>query len=426
MKMNKFILFFIFSAFLLSEKQFVDGVVAKVENNIILHSEVIQTIQMQAMQSGIDLTTNPYFLEENNDKTLDYLINLYIIYEVAKKDTLIIVTGDEISKTLDGEINLMKERAGSLSALENILGQSIQEYKMYLWNEIEKRLLIEKYQQNFMLNITISRPEIVKFYNEYKDSIPLLPYRSKFSLIEFPINPSKKAETNTINMLNTIRDSILLFDNFEFFAENYSQDPGSKNNGGNLGYILRGNLVKEFEEIAFSLASGEISKPVKTKYGYHLIKTINKQGEKINVSHILIQIEPTLDDKNKTEKKIKDIYNKSINNINYFDSLANKYQLELQNQTGVFNFIPDNSIPFNILQMLEEYNGFSKLLSPIESDNNSFYLVYIKERKKEEKATLKNSWHTIETIAKNNKITNKFDMWINSLKNDIFIQIYKQ
>ena len=251
MKMNKFILLFIFSAFLLSEKQFVDGVVAKVENNIILHSEVIQTIQMQAMQSGIDLTTNPYFLEENNDKTLDFLIK-----------------------------------------------QSVQEYKMILWNEIEKRLLIEKYQQNFMLNFTISRPEIVKFYNEYKDSIPLLPYRSKFSLIEFPINPSKKAETNTINMLNTIRDSILLFDNFEFFAENYSQDPGSKNNGGNLGYILRGNLVKEFEEIAFSLASGEISKPVKTKYGYHLIKTINKQGEKINVSHILIQIKPTLEDKN--------------------------------------------------------------------------------------------------------------------------------
>ena len=90
-----------------------------------------------------------------------------------------------------------------------------------------------------MSNISISRPEVKQFYLEHKDSIPMLPARSLFSVIELPIQHSIEAENKTIYLLNTIKDSILQFDNFEYFAKKYSQDPGSKNNGGDLGYILR-------------------------------------------------------------------------------------------------------------------------------------------------------------------------------------------
>ena len=421
-KISLVILSFICSLY--SKGEFVDGVVAKVADNTIIYSDVLQSIQVQAMQMGIDISQNPYFIEENHDQALDFLINQFVIYEIAKKDTLIEVTGDEINSTLENEIELMIQRAGSKESLENILGISINEYKIELWDEVEKRLLIERYQQSFMSKVNITRPEVIQFYNEYKDSIPKLPLRSQFSIIEIPIEPSKESEKNTINLLNSIRDSIIIQNNFEEFAKKYSQDPGSKNNGGELGYILRGNLVKEFEEVAFSLNPGEISSPVKTSFGYHLIQTLDKQGEKINVRHILQQIIPTDADKSKTEESLRKIYQQSLNNSEYFDSLAYYYQSEFQNQSGVFDLTPDEAIPPKILNILSNYKGNPELLYPEESGNDSYYLVFVKDRKNEEFATLENSWQIMESMAKNNKITNEFELWINREKKDIFIQTF--
>ena len=421
---KKYLIIISLFSFSFTSSEFVDGVVAKVANNTIIYSDVLQTIQIQAMQMGIDLSQTPSFVEENHDQALDFLINQLVIFEIAKKDTLIEVSGDEISSTIDNEIDLMTHKAGSKFALEEILDQSIQEYKTGLWDDVEKRLLVERYQQSFMAKINITRPEVESFYQEYKDSIPKLPLRSQFSIIEIPIEPSKESENRTINLLSSIRDSIILSDNFIEFAKKYSQDPGSKDNGGDLGYILRGNLVKEFEEVAFSLNTNEISTPVKTDFGFHLIQTLDKQGEKIHARHILLQIQPTDTDKLNTEKKLQEIYQQSKNNSGYFDSLAYQYQSNYQNQSGVFDLMPDETIPPKIQKILQAFNGKKELLHPEESGNNSYYLVFVKDRKTSEKADLKNSWVLMEAMAKNNKITKEFDLWIIREKKHIFIQSF--
>ena len=421
---KKYLVIISLFSFSFTSSEFVDGVVAKVANNTIIYSDVLQTIQIQAMQMGIDLSQTPSFVEENHDQALDFLINQLVIFEIAKKDTLIEVSGDEISSTIDNEIDLMTHKAGSKFALEEILDQSIQEYKTGLWDDVEKRLLVERYQQSFMAKINITRPEVESFYQEYKDSIPKLPLRSQFSIIEIPIEPSKESENRTINLLSSIRDSIILSDNFIEFAKKYSQDPGSKDNGGDLGYILRGNLVKEFEEVAFSLNTNEISTPVKTDFGFHLIQTLDKQGEKIHARHILLQIQPTDTDKLNTEKKLQEIYQQSKNNSGYFDSLAYQYQSNYQNQSGVFDLMPDETIPPKIQKILQAFNGKKELLHPEESGNNSYYLVFVKDRKTSEKADLKNSWVLMEAMAKNNKITKEFDLWIIREKKHIFIQSF--
>ena len=135
--MNKFLYLICFFTFVFTRGEFVDGVVAKIGNNTILYSDLLQTIQIQAMQNGIDLSKNKYYVEENHETTLAFLIDQHIVYEIAKRDTLIVVSGDEISATLDNEINMMVQKAGSKKLLEDILEQSIQEYKMSLWVEIE-------------------------------------------------------------------------------------------------------------------------------------------------------------------------------------------------------------------------------------------------------------------------------------------------
>ena len=71
---------------------------------------------------------------------------------------------------------------------------------------------------------------------------------------------------------------------FEAAAKRYSQDPGSAQNGGSLGYTTRGTLLKEYEQTAFELEKGEISSPVESLFGFHIIKLKDRLGEKLTLN----------------------------------------------------------------------------------------------------------------------------------------------
>ena len=83
---------------------------------------------------------------------------------------------------------------------------------------------------------------------------------------------------------------------FAEMALKYSQDPSAKQAGGSLGFLKRGTLVTEFESVAFNLKPGEISEPVKTDFGYHIIQLLGKLGDKINTRHILISPKTSFED----------------------------------------------------------------------------------------------------------------------------------
>ena len=91
---------------------------------------------------------------------------------------------------------------------------------------------------------------------------------------------------------------------FDELAAEYSQDPGSKNTGGSLGFVRRGTLVTPFESVAFTLSPGEISLPVKTEFGYHIIETQEIRGDRIKVRHILMSPPTTEDDESRVIKKL--------------------------------------------------------------------------------------------------------------------------
>ena len=92
----------------------------------------------------------------------------------------------------------------------------------------------------------------------------------------------------------------------------YSQDPGSKNNGGSLGFVRRGTLVTEFEATAFNLKPGEISLPIKTEFGYHIIETEEIRGDRIKVRHILMTPPTTDEDESFAYTKISALKDSSV------------------------------------------------------------------------------------------------------------------
>ena len=78
---------------------------------------------------------------------------------------------------------------------------------------------------------------------------------------------------------------------FGEMARKFSEDPGSAKNGGEIGYMMPGSLVNEYWNAAYDLQIGEISKPVRSQYGFHIIEVLGKKGGAINTRHILIRTE---------------------------------------------------------------------------------------------------------------------------------------
>lgn len=131
--------------------------------------------------------------------------------------------------------------------------------------------------------------EINKYYQANKDNLFKIPeqVRASHILIRIEVDSTsrdtvlakQKAKQKAKKKTESIYQEAMAGADFADLAKKYSSDPGTKDKGGDLGFFSRGRMVKEFEEAAFSLKTGEISKPIETKFGYHIIKVIDRKDE---------------------------------------------------------------------------------------------------------------------------------------------------
>ena len=147
-------------------------------------------------------------------------------------------------------------------------------------------------------------------------------------LLRLPENATPEQEQAVLTKINSIREEILNGREFNDAAAEYSEDPSAKNNGGNLGYFTAFQMVTPFENAAFTTPEGEISKPVRSSFGYHLIKVHGvreNQGE-IQVAHIMKmfpQGQPDFD-KSQLKSEIESIYQEILNGAD-FAEMAKKH-----------------------------------------------------------------------------------------------------
>ena len=325
--MKKTLFIFIVS-FLISQEnvQYLDGVAAIVENHIILKSDLAQMINMAVIQQRIDPRTNPNLFVRLQNSILQSMVDQKILLEMAALDS-IEVGEKEVDSALDQQIEMLISQAGGEMGAEEMLGQPIKSFRREFWFEMQDRLISEKYQQQLMNTVNITRGQVKDFYKTYKDSLPVLPMRAKLRHLLVPILSSESEKNNTIKTLLKIKSQIISGSSFSEMASKYSMDPGSKKNGGDLGWVKRGSVVKNFETVAFTLEAGVISDPVETEFGYHIIETLEKQGDKIKVRHILITPEITDEDR-KRAFNLATSYKDSISSLGDFKTFVKKHSFD--------------------------------------------------------------------------------------------------
>ncbi|HOZ31165.1 MAG TPA: peptidylprolyl isomerase [Bacteroidales bacterium] len=329
------------SIFLLSQ-EVIDQVVAVVGNEIILKSD-IENQYIQIISQG-------YNLEESDLKCdiLEELMFQKLLYLQALEDS-IVVSDKEVETELDRRINVFINQLGSESKLEEYYGKTIAEIKNDFREVIEEQLLTQRVQSNLTADAKVTPSEIKAYYESIPvDSLPMV--EAYFELSEIVISPQiGETEKNAaIEKLNGIRDRIINGESFATMAILYSEDPGSANKGGELGFVSRNDLVPEFASVAFNLTSPEeVSRVVETEYGFHIIQLIERKGNMMNFRHILLNPVVSIEQIEIAEKRAEEVYELIISDSISFNEAVKSYS--------------DSDTKFNNGKVMNPYYGNTKL-----------------------------------------------------------------
>tara|TARA_B100000959_G_scaffold83694_1_gene89135 strand:+ start:560 stop:1861 length:1302 start_codon:yes stop_codon:yes gene_type:complete len=384
-------------------RQTIDGVAAIVGDKTILKSDINQALSMAIFQQKLDPNKNADKILQLKKEIIRSVVNRKVILVMAELDS-VVVQDKDVDRTLEEQINNIVAQAGSEEAAEKALGQPLRVFRREYWYDIKDMMVAQKYQQELIGKISINKHGVVGFFNSYRDSIPPFPTTVKLRHLLVKIEPGVEQIDKTVTLLKSLREKILKGETtFESVAAQYSQDPGSKNSGGGLGFVRRGNLVTEFESVAFTLKPGEISLPVKTEFGYHIIETEAILGEKIKVRHVLIS--PPLTDKDETLA-----YNRALSlkdsskTLADFISTIKEHSMDSQTKEGGGNlgWIDPNTYPIPEFGMVVGQINPNECAGPVQSEYG-YHLLWIEATKQGGRADLSKHWNEIETLALNKK-----------------------
>ena len=401
----------------------VDGVLAVVEKEVILKSEALQQSYMLASQNKIDPFKNPDKFEVLYEDVVDQMINNLVLYDMALRDTNLVILDEVVEENLNYEIKRRVELAGSVSSLEKMLGESLSLIRSKLRIEIKKSMLIEQYTSSVVQKISPTFIDVENFYKEYKDSLPMLEKRISFSIFEWPVYVNKQKRDDVVFLLENLKDSISKGEGtFEFFAKKYSDDAGSASSGGLLGFTSRGTLVPEYETVAYGLKVGETSSPFFSPFGCHIVHINDRVGEKINTSHILKKVHFEDNDFALAADSLILFLEKNnvYNNVNKFDSIASHFQNKGKSFQGVFRDVPVSSVPPFLSFLSSSKVGF---FDPIVNESSLFcgHVFSVSEATNQ---TLENSYQNIYNLSRSMLIEEKILGLINKHSEKIYIQKY--
>lgn len=527
-----------------SPGQAIDKIIAKVDNYIILKSDL--------EKAYLDYTSRG---NEGGDQVrcgiLESLVVNKLLVAKAEIDS-VEVTDSEVQNNLDQRMQVIISQIGSEQKLEDYYGKTVEQFKEELFTDIKQQLMADKMQKQITEDIRITPTEVRKFFGRIpEDSIPFLSTEVSIGqIVRIPKvgkNQKEKARQKLLDIRNRIlngkdrtdeyggwiisilknnnleltdkdgnkftgnwnynaserllkidlneisfsanefqftwrltkfgNDS-LKFDNYDFdktskffarkvhpsnkitpvitadylqgewriisfnasgedfaaMAKEYSDDPGSARMGGDLGYASRGTMVPEFEAAAMRMKPGEISMPVETDFGFHLIQLLDRRGNEFHARHILIRPDYSKLDFEETDSFLDSLRSLILNDSLTFEKAAKDYSDDpVTSGNGGFLIDANGSskvsvedldpVIFFTIDTMDVGEISTPLRYRMTDGKEAVRILYYKDKVKPHQANLKDDYQKIQLAALNEKKQNALDEWFAEAKKEVFIQI---
>ena len=408
-----------------------DGVAAVVGDFIILESDIDKQYS-QLQVSGIstdDITKCQVFGKLLEDK----------LYQHHAIQDSIDINMAEIQSYVDQQINVLAEQIGSMEKLISYYKKnSEQELREEIFELNKNSELAKKMQQKIIEELEVTPEEVRQFFN----SIPVSErpvFGTELRVAQIVIYPkiSDFEKNKVIKRLREFKSDII--DNGASFitkAVLYSDDIQSRKNGGKYTINRKNSpMVKEFNDVAFSLTEGEISEPFETEFGFHIIFLEKIRGQEYDVRHILLRPEVSNDEILAAKNKIELIRNRILDgDLSFFDAaIEASDEIETRNDGGLLINPETQDYNFELTKMDPElYSQIVNLsegeVSRVIRDSDrvnpvKFKILTVSDRYDEHVADFSKDYIKIQKLALQNKQLKEIEKWQNSKINETYINI---
>ncbi len=298
-----------------------DKIVAIVGDKIILLSDIEGQLQQYMQDSSVHLPpdANCFLLEQMMDqKALELQ---------AERDSLP-VTDEDVEGNLENRVRYFINLYGTQENMEKVTGLSIYQVKDRFRSQIKESMLADAMRKKIVDGVKITPTEVKDFFNKIpKDSLPF--YKSEVEVGQVVINPKPGLDLVKLatDQLTEIKKEVESGQkSFEVMATLYSQDPGTRNNGGQMSININDkNIDPDFLAAAFRLQNGQVSPVIKSQFGYHIIQMVKRQGDNALIRHILIIPQVSTEDVNASLHRLDSIRTQIEDHKLSFGDAANQF-----------------------------------------------------------------------------------------------------
>lgn len=415
----------------IAQDNVIDEVIWVVGDEAILRSEVEEE-RLRAQYEGMPIPGDPYcVIPEQLAIQKLYLHQAEIDSIEANEST--------VSHQVDARINFYLNQIGSKEKMEEYFRKTTTEIREELMTSVRNQMIIQQMQAKLTENVKPTPAEIRRFYESMpEDSLPMIPAQVEVQILSFepkvPVEEIERVKSRLREFTERVNSGNA---DFAMLARLYSEDTESAKHGGELGFVGRGQLVKEFAEVAFNLNDPRrVSRIVQTEYGYHIIQLIEKKGDRINCRHILMRPRISGDDKVKAISRLDSIadvvrsgkatFEQAVSYFSEDKNTALNAGLMMNEQTGASKF-EYQDLPPEVAKQIYSMNigEISKPFVMMDPQKNREVVAIVKLKTKvaAHKANLTDDYQVVRQLLVQKQSEELLKAWVQKKQQEIYVHI---
>lgn len=402
-------------------------IIAKVDNYYVLRSDL-----EEAYQSYIGQNQTP----PQKCQLLESLVINKMMLAKADIDS-VVVEEKLVDSELDTRMQYMVGQFGSEKNIVEAYGKSLEMLKSELRQQVKDQKVVQKMQQKITNDVKVTPRDVRKFFDAIpRDSLPYMPADVEVGQIVRFAKPTKEQKDALRQRLLDLKERVLKGEDFAKLAKENSEDVGSGEKGGDLGFAKRGMMVAPFEGAALKLKPNEMSDVVESEFGLHLIQLLETRGAEYHARHILLRPDYNRLDLTGPTRFLDSLrtaivadsikFAKAAHDFSEDKSTADAGGLLRDPQSGSSRLAMDGTMEYALFQMLDtmQVGNVSKPLPYRTEDGKSaMRILYFKSKVPPHTADFKVDFEKLQTIVLANKKNNAIDQWFRKSVSDVYITV---
>jgi len=407
-----------------------ERIAAIVNKEVILESDVDDQLRVAVVNLHVDPSDSVSLAKLRKD-VLRQLIDEQVILAEAQRQN-VTITKSDLDKAVKEAIANVRTRLGSDANFQRALAEehtTEEALRRKYEPDVKKQLLVMRLVGKEVQNrTTVTDAEAKAYFTAHRDSLGKRSEQLKLSAIVIGFEPDSIQVKRLHARADSLRNLIVVKKApFEDVAKKFSDDPSGVR-GGDLGTFARGDMVAEFEEVAFVLKPNEISQPVRSRYGWHLIQVLqhfpksDSLGERIHARHVLLQAKISPADEDRARKKALGVRDSILKGAD-FAAMAKRHSMDTatKDSGGFLGEVPVSTLPPTFQEPLTGL-GEGEVSVPLKGEAG-YYVFKLAGRVPERDYRLDEVLPEIKQIVMQQKLRDAYDRWLERIRKNVNIEV---